>query len=81
MAKSSGKRTTSSTAPKRADQESRIFTKYLILPIIASAVVSLIVTNLNKPPSVPASTAHTFLDDYFSEVTHARSAEPSTRTI
>jgi hypothetical protein len=58
-------------AKSSTDKESGVLWKYLILPIIASVVVSLIVTNLNSLPSIQASAAHDFLDSYFGEVTHA----------
>lgn len=70
MATSGAKRSASLTTPQGNSQESHIIGKYLILPIVASLVVSLIVTNLDKPPSIPASEAHTFLAGYFNEVTH-----------
>ena len=70
MVESSGKRSASSIVPHRSNKKSKIV-KYLVLPVIAPLVVSLIVTSLNKPPSITASTAHTFLADYFNEALHA----------
>lgn len=71
MANSAAKHEAGSIAREADDKESRIVTKYLILPIIASLAVSLIVTNLNSSPTIQASAAHTFLNDYFGGVTHA----------
>jgi hypothetical protein len=71
MATSGTERSANSTTLQGNGQETKVISKYLILPIIASLVVSLIVTNLDKPPSIPASEAHSFLAGYFNEVTHA----------
>ncbi len=58
------------TATQTGNKEPYVISKYLILPVIASVVVSIIVTNLNSPASVQASAAHDFLKGYFKEVTH-----------
>jgi hypothetical protein len=70
MTNSGAKRGATSTTSQGDNKESKIMTKYLILPVIASVVVSVIVTNLSSPPSIQASAAHTFLSGYFDEVTH-----------
>ena len=81
MAKSSARRRAQSTAAQRDKKEPNVIKIYLILPVIASLVTSIIVTNLNSPPSIPASAAHTFLEGYFNEVAHAARRTLFTRTI
>lgn len=68
MATSKSNRNSGSIAHK--DKEPNMMAKYLILPIIASVVVSIIVSNLNSPPSIQASAVHNFLKGYFDDVTH-----------
>jgi hypothetical protein len=69
MAKSSAKGSASSTATRK-DKESHIVSKYLILPIIAAVVTSVIVGNLSSP-SIQASAVHDFLKGYYQNVTQA----------
>jgi len=54
-----------------SSKESNVLAKYLFLPIVASVIVSLIVTNFTSPPSIQASEAHNFVRRYFSKVTNA----------
>ena len=72
MAMSGAKESIGSAAAQAGgSKESNVLAKYLFLPIVASVIVSLIVTNFTSPPSIQASAAHNFLRIYFSKVTNA----------
>jgi hypothetical protein len=60
----------SAAAQTGTNKESNVLAKYLFLPILASVVVSVIITNFTSPPSIQASAAHDFLRTYFRKVTN-----------
>ena len=72
MANSNAKRTTStarSTTTSKKDGILKPALKFSITSVIIPILVAVVVTQLNSPPSIEVSTAHTFLTGYFNEVT------------